>query len=122
MLINISPETWVLIGGGLGGAFTEDEHRLIPQLIHYVEDGPDESSYKEVLPSGSVFPTSIIWWDSSSKVNKIVEKLITWAGAFPAQIVWNMYSGGVVVESLNDSFDYSGGNTLTPKVTRTYSL
>jgi hypothetical protein len=111
---------WQTPSGG-GGGITAEQHRSISQLIHYVEGGPDSSAYRETLPAGSAFPTSITWWDSSSKNTKFVEKLITWSGAYPSQIQWKVYSGGVVQDTLTDTYDYTGGNQFTPKVTRVRS-
>lgn len=99
---------------GAGGGITENEHRILRQLIHFIDEGPAEGfvsgAYKETLPSAAVFPTSIIWWESSSKLKKIVEKLITWAGAKATTIIWKMYDtdGTTVLATVTDVISYSG--------------
>lgn len=102
-------------------AINGTQHRSLAQLIHYVDNGPDTGAYREALPVGAVFPTSIIWWETPAKLQKLVEKLITWSGAFPSQVVWKVYASGVLQETLTDTYDHSGGNTLTPKITRVLS-
>jgi hypothetical protein len=110
-------------GGVVGpiGGLLANQHRSLAQLIHFLDNGPDSNAYREALPAGAVFPTSVTWWDSSSKTTKLVEKLITWSGAFPTQVVWKVYSAGVLQETATDTYAYTGGNQLTPKVTRVFS-
>jgi hypothetical protein len=92
-----------------GGGITESQHKTLPQLIHFISEGPFASAYREALPSGNLFPTSIIWWTDSDKTQKIVELLITWSGAVPSQMVWKSYdSGGVLVETVTDTPSYTG--------------
>lgn len=109
---------------------TPTKHRAIRQLIHFIGEGPAEGfisgAYKEQLPTGSVFPTSIIWWESSSKLKKIVEKTITRSGGsatnvFPTPIVWKIYDtdGTTVLATVSDALTYSGVAVST--VTRTIS-
>lgn len=98
------------------GGITEAQHKVIRQLIHFIDDGPAEGfttgAYKEVL--GGVFPTSIIWWESSSKLKKIVEKIITRSGGgatpvTPTPIVWKIYDsdGSTVLAEVSDAITYS---------------
>ena len=114
----------------VGGCLTPDQHKAVRQLIHFINDGPAEGftsgAYKEVLPTGSVFPTSIIWWESSSKLKKIVEKTITRSGGgatnvFPTPVVWKIYDtdGSTVLATVSDAVTYSGAVVST--VTRTIS-
>lgn len=109
---------------------TETKHKAIRQLIHFIGEGPAEGftsgAYKEQLPTGSVFPTSIIWWESSSKLKKIVEKTITRSGGgatnvFPTPVVWKIYDtdGTTVLATVSDALTYSGVAVST--VTRTIS-
>ena len=69
---------------GGGGGLTEYTHKRLRHLIHFIDEGPADGfasgAFKEVLPAGSPFPTSIIWWESTSKLQKIVEKTITRSG------------------------------------------
>lgn len=105
-----------------GGALTAEQHKALRQLIHFIEYGPGDgfgsSAYNEVL--GGVFATSDIWWESDAKLKKISEKLITWSGAFPTQIVWKIYDtdGGTVLATATDVITYPG-SVFEPKTTRT---
>jgi hypothetical protein len=98
---------------------TPARHRALRQLIHFINDGPAcgfaSGAYKETLPAGDPFPTSIIWWVSSSKVDKIVEKTITRSGGgatvvTPTPVVWKMYDtdGSTVLCTVSDAISYSG--------------
>lgn len=104
---------------------SEATHKTLAQLIHFIDNGPaagfTSGAYREALPASSAFPTSIIWWTSSAKTQKIVEKLLSLgANKFPTTIIWKMYnSAGALVETVTDTYDYSGGCLLTPKITRT---
>jgi hypothetical protein len=98
---------------------TKEQHDALRSLIHFIDDGPAEGfpslSYKEILPAGSPFPTQVIWWESSSKLKKIVEKTITRSGGGatnpkPTPIVWKMYDtdGTTVLVTVSDAITYSG--------------
>lgn len=100
-----------------GGGLTEDQHKTLRQLIHFIDEGPAcgfaSGAYKEV--TGMPFPTSIVWWESSSKTKKIVEKIITRSGGGatnmkPTPIVWKMYDtdGSTVLCTVSDAITYSG--------------
>lgn len=95
-----------------GSGLSEAAHRTLRQLIHFIDNGPAEGfasgAYRE--NTGGVFPTSIIWWTSSAKTHKIVEKLLTYAGAFPTTIQWKMYAvdGSTVLATVTDAITYSG--------------
>ena len=80
-------------GSGLSAA----DHKVLRQLIHFIDDGPAEGftsgAYREVI--GGLFPTSIVWWESASKLKKIVEKTITRSGGgatnlAPTPIAWKV--------------------------------
>lgn len=94
------------------GGLTETGHRILRQLIHFVDSGPaegfDSGAYRET--TGTVFPTAIIWYDKAGEgKKKIVEKLITWTGVNPTQIVWKIYdSSAVLLATLTDTVTYSG--------------
>lgn len=91
---------------------TPAQHRILRQLIHFIDDGPAEGfasgAYREI--TGTVFPTAIVWWESSGKTKKIVEKLITWTGVFPTTILWKVYdtNGTSVLATVSDAISYSG--------------
>jgi hypothetical protein len=93
---------------------TPDQHERLRQLIHFVSSGPargfQSGAFRETLPSGSPFPTSVTWWESVAKAKKIVEKLIVRnPNQTPATVTWNMYGedGVSVVESVTDTFTYA---------------
>lgn len=97
-----------------GGGISEAQHRTLRQLIHFISDGPAEGfasgAYKEILPAADPFPTSITWWESSSKLKKIVERLITWTGALPTTDQWKIYDtdGTTVLWIVTDTISYTG--------------
>ena len=107
-----------------GGGISADQHKTLRQLIHFIDDGPAEGftsgAYKETLSSGSLFPTSIIWWESSSKINKIVEHLLTWTGINVTTSQWKIYDtdGSTVLWIVTDSISYSG----IVEITRTRTI
>lgn len=95
------------------GGITPDSHKKLRQLIHFINDGPAEGfisgAYKETLPSGP-FPTSEIWWESSSKLKKIVELLTTWNGINITQEKWKIYDtdGTTVLWTITDTINHTG--------------
>jgi len=97
-----------------GGGISEAQHRTLRQLIHFISDGPAEGfasgAYREILPAADPFPTSIVWWESSDKLKKIVERLITWTGAFPTTDQWKIYDtdGTTVLWIVTDTISYTG--------------
>ena len=99
-----------------GGGISEAQHNALRVLIHLADGvgGPMENfasgAYRETLPVADPFPTSITWWESNAKLKKIVEKLITWTGAFPTTIQWKAYDtdGTTVLATVTDAITYSG--------------
>jgi len=94
-----------------GSGLTEAQHKVLRQLIHFIKGGPAEGfasgAYREI--TGTVFPTAVIWWESSAKLKKIVEKLTTWSGPFPTSIAWKVYdAAGALVATVTDAISYSG--------------
>lgn len=95
-----------------GSGITAAQHKILRQLIHFIDNGPAEGftsgAYKEL--TGTVFPTAIVWWESSSKLKKIVEKLITWTGVNPTTEAWKVYDtdGTTVLATVTDTISYSG--------------
>lgn len=110
---NPTPLTLSDLVAGAGG-LTIEGHKALRQLIHFINDGPAESfatgAFREV--TGGAFPTSIIWWESSSKLKKIVERNITWdtSPKVPTQDQWKVYDtdGSTVLATVTDSISYSG--------------
>jgi hypothetical protein len=107
------------------------EHRTVRHAIHFVDQGPAEGfasgAFKEVLPAGSVFPTSVIWYTDSGKTEKIVEKLIERSAGSatniaPTPITWILYDtdGTSVLAKVIDSITYSG--VFEYQVTRTIKI
>lgn len=99
-----------LTAGGSG--LNKSQHDVLRSLIHFIDNGPAEGfasgTYRET--TGTVFPTAIIWWESSSKLKKIVEKTIAYSGPFPSTITWKMYDtdGSTVLLTVTDTISYSG--------------
>lgn len=95
-----------------GGGITEDTHKTLRQLIHFIDNGPAEGftsgAYRET--TGTVFPTAIIWYDKAGVgKKKIVEKLMTWTGTNPTTIVWKMYDATeTLLVTVTDTISYSG--------------
>ena len=94
------------------GGLTESQHEVLRQLIHFIEDGPAEGfasgAYRET--TGTVKPTSIIWYADNTKADKIVEKTLTWTGVNATTIQWKMYDtdGSTVLATVTDAITYSG--------------
>lgn len=94
-----------------GSGVSETSHKTLRQLIHLAETGPMEGfasgAYRET--TGTVFPSAIVWWESSAKLKKILEKLITWSGAFPATITWKAYdAAGALLVTVTDTITWAG--------------
>lgn len=95
---------------------SDTQHAALRQLIHLADgSGPFEEfasgAYKEVLPVANPFPTSVIWYESVAKTEKIVEKTITYNGnKTPATITWEAYDtdGTTVLATVSDTISYSG--------------
>jgi len=97
-----------------GSAIDETEHAALRQLIHLADGGgPFEEflsgAYREILPAGNPFPSIVTWWESSAKMNKIVEKTITRNGnQTPATIMWQVFDGAMVLATVTDTISYQG--------------
>jgi hypothetical protein len=97
-----------------GGGSIEPQHKTLRDLIHFIDEGPGDGfatgAFKEILPVGAPFPTSITWYLDTAKTKKLVEKFITYAGtAFPSIIQWNMYDfdGVTLIHTVTDTITYS---------------
>lgn len=100
--------------GGGGGGLTPTTHQTLRQLIHFINEGPATGfltgAYKEILPFGNPFPTSITWWESAAKLKKIVEKTYVYnQNKTPATIAWAMYAtdGVTVIATISDAIAYT---------------
>jgi len=98
-----------------GSGISEATHKALRDLIHFIDGGPADGfvsgAFKETLPAGDPFHTSEIWWESASKVEKIVELIVTRnANQTPATEVWQMYAtdGTTVLVTVTDTMAYSG--------------
>lgn len=97
-------------------ALSETDHRKVRQLVHLAEEGgPFEGftlgTYRESLPAANAFPTSIIWWEDSSKTKKIVEETITYnSQKLVTTDQWKVYDvdGTTVLATATDTINYSG--------------
>lgn len=73
--------------------------------------GFPSGAYRETLPLGDPFPTSATWWTDATKVDKIIEVLVTRDGQQkPTVEQWNIYDddGSTVIETVTDTITYSG--------------
>lgn len=102
-------------GGGSGGGITEGAHTALRALIHFIDCGPADGfasgAFHEILPSGNPFPTSYIWWESVSQIDKIVELTVTRDSTQkPITEVWKMYDtdGSTILTTVTDSISYMG--------------
>jgi hypothetical protein len=56
--------------------------------------------------TGTVFPTKVVW---KNGLLKVVEKTITWTGANPTTIVWQLYDASeVLLLTITDTISYTG--------------
>jgi len=107
-------KSWNVAALGWVSEVSEDSHRTLRHLVHFIDDGPAggflSGAYKETLPTGNPFPTSYIWWVDNTKVHKIVELTVTRSGPLPVVEVWEMYDtdGVSVLETVTDTITYSG--------------
>lgn len=80
------------------------------QLIKFIDEGPADgfATGATKVVTGTVFPSQILW--KRADTTKLVEKNITWTGAFPTTIQWKLYAadGSTVLKSVTDSISYSG--------------
>lgn len=100
-----------------GGTLTDLQHSRLRQLIHLADGvgGPMEGftsdAYRETLPASNPFPTSIIWWESSAKLKKIIEKTLTYDGSFNITTAnWKVYDidGTTVLAQITDTMTLDG--------------
>ena len=111
--LNFTGDLVTASDAGGGTADIDIPHRDVRQLIHFIDSGPAlgfaSGAFQETL--GIPFPTSVIWWESAAKLEKIVELTITRnANQTPATEEWKMYDtdGSTVLETVTDTISYSG--------------
>lgn len=107
------------------GGLTEEGHKVLRQLIHWIPDGPGDgfstSPYKEETWSGA-FKTYEVWWESSSKLKKLFDHSITWTGINKTNETWALYKtdGTNKLIDATDTITYSG---IFPQTrTRVYTV
>lgn len=97
-----------LLTGGSG--ITEYQHKVLLQLIHFIDEGPAEgfATGATKTVTGTVFPSQVLW--KRANATKLVEKNITWTGPVPTTIQWKMYDtdGATVLATVTDTISYSG--------------
>lgn len=101
--------------GGTG--MTPDDHRTLPQLIHFLDEGPAKgyTSGATKTVTGGLFPTLVEWRRQDGTL--LVDKTITRSGGGatnlkPTPIVWRLYDtdGTTLLETVSDAVTYSGVN------------
>jgi hypothetical protein len=103
----------VVVSLTTGSGLSPGAHKTLRQLIHFIDDGPAggfaSGAYKETAYSGA-FVTAEVWWESSSKLKKIVSLDITYTGVVPTTEVWKVYDtdGSTVLTTVTDTVVYSG--------------
>jgi hypothetical protein len=107
LLTGYSPISWVTLTG-----LTPINHEALRQLIHFIDNGPAEGfasgAYREM--TGTAFPSAVVWYDKAGVgKKKIIEKLITYTGAFPTTITWKIYDDTeTLLATVIDTISYSG--------------
>lgn len=99
------------ITDGLEVGVNQTAESTLRQLILFIDEGPADGfasgAYKEVI--GQPFPTSVIWYEDSTKTQKIVEKSIIYYGNNLPQIIsWKMYDtdGTTILHTVVDTITY----------------
>lgn len=104
----------------LDEARAPDVDVTLRELLHFVGDGPVQgaglSAPREVRsPTGSPFPTSIVWYRTGAQTTRAMDVTITRdAQKRPTTIVHRLYGvdGVTVVLTITDTVTYSGGWVL----------
>ncbi len=94
---------------------TEAQHKALRVLTHLASGGgPFEgfatNAFRETLPAADPFPTSIIWWESSAKTEKIVERTIAYnANKTVNTDQWKVYDtdGTTLLATVTDTIAYT---------------
>jgi hypothetical protein len=92
---------------------TEEKHKTIRQLIHFISMGPAEGfasgAFLETTYQG-VMPVTSTWYESNAKLKKIVECNAVYSGFLITQEIWKMYDtdGSTVSATVVDDIIYNG--------------
>lgn len=93
-----------------GSGITSGQHEVLLQLIHFIDNGPAEgfTTGATRTTTGTTFPSQILWKRSDN--TKLVEKNLTYTGAFPTTIQWKIYAadGTTVLATVTDTISYTG--------------
>lgn len=101
------------------GSFSGDGGNLINitrKLVHFINNGPVEeytSSYLEITPIDTVFPTSSIWYTDTGKTKKVYEEFYQRSGSGtqinPNPIIYKLYKedGVTVLIEATDTITYT---------------
>jgi hypothetical protein len=96
--------------GLTGTGISEAQHKTLLQLIHFIDGGPAEgfTTGATRTTTGTTFPSQILW--RRADATKLVEKNLTYTGAFPTTIEWKIYAadGTTVLATVTDTITYSG--------------
>jgi hypothetical protein len=112
---------------GDGGGLTN----ISRKLINYINIGPAEeytSSYLEISPLNSVFPTSSVWYTDGTKTKKIYEEFYQRSGSGtqinPNPITYKLYKedGVTVLIEAVDTITYStlGASNISRSISSSY--
>lgn len=102
--------------GGTGGGGPA-VHASLRELIHLADGagGPFEDflsgAFREILPTGDPFPTSVVWYEASDKIKKIVQKTIARnSKKIPTSVSWTVFDtdGSTIITTITDTISYSG--------------
>lgn len=112
--------------------WSDDQNKWIDTLIYFVNQPATTieenqvfsssagsfnptSGYKELLPEGSIFPNTEIWYADYSKTKKIIEKNIVWSGVVPIKIDYKLYDtdGITITKHIQDEMNYTNKIFLT---------
>ena len=92
---------------------TNESHRTLRHLIHFIDDGPGDGftsgAYREVIDP-SPTPSGMVWWESSSKLKKLVSLDLTWTANRVIEEEWKIYDtdGSSVLATVTDTINYTG--------------
>jgi hypothetical protein len=101
-----------LLATASGSGITELQHKALRDVIHFIDgpgDGFASGAYRETV--GGPFPTSVTWYESNTKADKIIEQTIARPSkAAPTPITWKMYDtdGSTVLVTVQDDITYTG--------------
>lgn len=88
------------------------DHQKLRQLIHFIDEGPADGfasgAVKQITPSGSIFPTDIVWYTDNTLTKKIIEQNVVWSSIVPNSITWKVYEvdGVSVAHTVTDTITY----------------